>query len=217
MGDPKNSIPNSLYLRRKDCGGDFWNLRCSWKGNEIKYFRFPQAGNPKKAFQKHPAVLVPKPSVSPGAPSCSWGCHTCQSHCCHLLLESASSWQGIHYTSTCCGEPFARVCDLKCSWGSKESGSSDSPNSKRLCKASQGCTCGQKPRCRVFSPTVQWHRSVRVWLESHSKAGSLLSVPKCNTSGKGSTPPWFLVIGHSCWHLPGRPGAFFSRIKYCPA
>lgn len=56
----------------------------------------------------------------------------------------------------------------------------------------------QKPRCRVFSLTVQWHRSVRVWLQNHLKAGSLLSVPNCITLGKGSTLPWFLVIGHSC-------------------
>lgn len=75
--------------------------------------------------------------MSPGACSCSWSWHTCPSHCCHVLLESASSWQGINYTSTCCGEPFPRVCNLKCLWGSKESGSIDSPNSKRLHKVSR--------------------------------------------------------------------------------
>lgn len=185
---------------------------------------FLQAGNPNKALQEHPpplsfqskvcslmlvAVHGTDVLVSLITAMSSWSLHHLGNILIRLLLAVESPFQGYAIRSA-----YEAVRNLEALAALTPKGFSKASRLTRDALRAES----QKLRSKIFRLTAQWQRSGGVWLESHLEVGSILSLPKCIASGKGSVLPGSMVVRHSCWDLPGRPGdcqAFFSRIKYC--
>lgn len=98
-----------------------------------------------------------------------------------LLTAATSSWslhplgRALITLPLAVESPFQGCCNLKCLWGSKESGSIDSPNSKRLHKASRLTRDALASRSQGEAQEQDFHSYSSVTQECQGLTGKSLS------------------------------------------